>query len=293
MVDRSWFYASQGQQQGPYPEAQLRDLIARGAVRPDTLVWCEGMAGWQKAGEIPELMSGGSMPPAFPQQGAVMSAGGQGGNALSLDVDVWSLLGRGLLFIIGSLLVIPAPWTATNFYRWMATRIRVPRRPNLGFDGQPLDIWYVFVILGLCAYAGLSGYRYVQFILLPVEAFLAWMVVRWIAANLSSNGQPLPIEFKGGALGYIGWYLLLYISAITIIGWAWVVTAWMRWICRNVSGTRREITFNATGWEMLWRTIAFAFGCVFIVPIPWLLRWYAQWYVSQFALVERDAYANA
>jgi hypothetical protein len=67
----------------------------------------------------------------------------------------------------------------------------------------------------------------------------------------------------------------------------------MRWICRNVSGTRREITFNAKGWEMLWRTIAFALGCVFIIPIPWLLRWYAQWYVSQFALVERDAYANA
>ena len=28
MSDRSWFYASQGQQQGPYPEIQLRDLIA-------------------------------------------------------------------------------------------------------------------------------------------------------------------------------------------------------------------------------------------------------------------------
>jgi len=38
MPSRSWFYASQGQQQGPYPEAQLRDLIARGAIRPDTLV---------------------------------------------------------------------------------------------------------------------------------------------------------------------------------------------------------------------------------------------------------------
>jgi hypothetical protein len=44
---------------------------------------------------------------------------------------------------------------------------------------------------------------------------------------------------------------------------------------------------------MLWRTIAFALGCVFIIPIPWLLRWYALWYVSQFALVERDAYVNA
>jgi hypothetical protein len=294
MPNRSWFYASQGQQQGPYPEVQLRELIARRAVRSDTLVWCEGMAGWQKAGEVPGLMAGdGAPPPMVPQGGAVVGAGGQGGNGLSLDVDVWSFLGRSLLFIIGSLLVIPAPWTATSFYRWMATRIRVPGRPNFAFDGQPLDIWYVFVMLGLCAYAGLSGYRYIQFILLPVEAFLAWMVVRWIAANLSSNGEMLPIEFKGSALGYVGWYLLLYISAITIIGWAWVVTAWMRWICRNVSGTRREITFNATGWEVLWRTIAFGFGCIFIIPIPWLLRWYAQWYASQFALVERGTYANA
>ena len=39
MSDRSWFYASNGQQQGPYPEAQPRDLIARGTVRADTLVW--------------------------------------------------------------------------------------------------------------------------------------------------------------------------------------------------------------------------------------------------------------
>ena len=91
MPSRSWFYASQGQQQGPYPEAQLRDLIARGAIRPDTLVWSEGMAGWQKAGEIPDLMAGGSGPPVVPQSGgAVMSAGGYGGNPLSFDVGLWS-----------------------------------------------------------------------------------------------------------------------------------------------------------------------------------------------------------
>ncbi len=69
MSNRSWFYASNGQQQGPYPEAQLRDLITRGTVRADTLVWSEGMSGWQKAGEIPGLMPGGSGPPAIPQAG--------------------------------------------------------------------------------------------------------------------------------------------------------------------------------------------------------------------------------
>ena len=45
MSNRNWFYASEGQQKGPLPEAQLRDLITRGMVGADTLVWTEGMAG--------------------------------------------------------------------------------------------------------------------------------------------------------------------------------------------------------------------------------------------------------
>src|SRR3569832_1286010 len=60
----SWFYASEGKQQGPFPEGQFRDLVAQGVVRPDTLVWTEGMAGWQKAAEIPGLIGGA--PPAVP-----------------------------------------------------------------------------------------------------------------------------------------------------------------------------------------------------------------------------------
>ena len=30
-------------------------------------------------------------------------------------------------------------------------------------------------------------------------------------------------------------------------------------------------------------------GTALIIPIPWVMRWYATWYVSQFELVERDA----
>ncbi len=96
------------------------------------------------------------------------------------------------------------------------------------------------------------------------------------------------------AWAYIGWYLLLYISVITIIGWAWVITAWMRWICRNIAGTRREIVFNGSG---LAGVVADACSSLWparlIIPIPWVMGWYTRWYVSQFALVERTAYANA
>jgi hypothetical protein len=292
MSNRSWFYASNGQQQGPFPEAQLRDLIVRGTVRPDTLVWTEGMSGWQRAGEIPGLVPGGSGPPSMPPQPGGLppvAAGGYSGGALSADLPVFGLFGRSVLLVIGQVLVIPSPWTATIFYKWIISRIQVPGRPNLGFSGQPLDIWYVFIALGLLTYSGVSDSLIVQLLSFLVQGFLGWMIIRWIASRLTSEGQDLPISFKGSPLVYLGWYALLAVSAITIIGWAWVMTAWMRWICSNIEGTRREVIFNGSGLEVLWRTIVFGIGCIFLIPIPWVLRWYTNWYISQLALVERTA----
>ncbi len=291
MSDQSWFYASQGQQRGPYSQAQFRELIARGAVAADTLVWSEGMAGWEKAGDIPGLFSGASGPPVLPRSGESLAGASsqQSGEPLSIDVGLWELLGRSLVFVIGFLLVIPAPWMATNYYGWMISRLRVPGRPNLAFTGQVGDIWYVFVAMALLTYAGFSEISYLQYIFVVLEAVLSWMTVRWIAANLSSNGRQLPIAFNGSAVTYFGWYVLLSLSFLSIIGWAWVITAWTRWICRNVSGTQREIVFDATGLEMLWRTFVFSFGSALIIPIPWLLAWYTRWYASQFALIEREA----
>src|SRR5664279_6461793 len=142
MADRSWFYASAGQQQGPYPEVQFRGMIAGGAVRADTLVWTEGMTGWQRAAEVPGLISGGSSASLAvpPFGGSPISAGG--GGALSIDLPLWALFGRFLLLTIGYLLVIPAPWVATGFYRWMGSRTEVPGRPDFAFTGEPGDIWY-------------------------------------------------------------------------------------------------------------------------------------------------------
>ena len=57
----------------------------------------------------------------------------------------------------------------------------------------------------------------------------------------------------------------------------------------DCGGTRREVVFNGSGLEVLWRTIIFVLLCFLIIPIPWMLRWYGQWYVSQFALAPRGA----
>ncbi|MEK9280575.1 MULTISPECIES: DUF4339 domain-containing protein [unclassified Bradyrhizobium] len=287
----SWFYASEGKQQGPYPEAQFRDLLAQGIVRPDTLVWTEGMAGWQKAAEIPGLIGGVGAPPMVPAAGGSPVRAGAGG-PLTSDFSVFGLLGRSIVFIIGTLLVIPAPWVAVWFYKWVASQIQVPGRPNFGFVGQPMDIWWVFMASALLTYAGVTGISIAPLIGLVIQSLLAWMIIRWIAVNLTSNGERLPMSFQGSAIGYIGWYLLMFISTITIIGWAWVIAFWMRWICSNIEGTRREVVFNGSGWQILWRTVVFSLASSFIIPIPWMLRWYARWYVSQFALVDRGAVVN-
>src|SRR3982074_2930897 len=86
MSNRSWFFASEGKQQGPYPEAQLREFIANGTVTAETLVWTEGMAGWQKAGGISGLLSGVSGPPA-PAPARVPGARGLTTAGLPLSVD--------------------------------------------------------------------------------------------------------------------------------------------------------------------------------------------------------------
>lgn len=284
----SWFYASEGKQQGPYPEGQFRDLIAQGVVRPDTLVWSEGMAGWQKAAEIPGLMSGGGVPPMMPAGGPPV----MGSGALSVSLPLWSFFGYCILLVIGQVVVIPAPWVVIAYYRWLTPKFNVPGRPNLAFTGQVGEIWYVIIGLALLGYAGIVDNR-LQLIAIPLQAVLSWMLMRWAFSHLSSNGQPLPIAFEGSVWGFIGFQLLMVISLFTVIGWAWVITFWMRWICRNIAGTRREVVFNGSGLQVLWRTIVMGLLFILIIPIPWVLRWYAQWYVSQIALVERGAYANA
>ncbi len=288
MSNRSWFFASQGQQQGPYQEAQLRQFIAAGTVAAETLVWSEGMAGWQKAGEIPGLFSGGTTPPAVSlPSGAVMS---YGGGPLSIDFGVWEFTWRSLLLLLGLILVIPTPWVIVWYVKWFLSRVHVPGRPNLSFTGQPLTIaaWYFGVIvLAICV--ALSGVQWLNNLMFVAQIALYWLFLRYLVANLASNGQPLGLSFSGSFWAYLGWTLLTVISVITIIGWAWVYAAQMRWVCRNIQGTRRQVAFKGTGLQYLWRLIVVAIASAFIIPIPWVFRWIMRWQLSQTELIERTA----
>lgn len=293
MSNRNWFYASEGQQKGPLPEVQLRDLIARGAVRPDTLVWTEGMSGWQKAAEIPGLIpSAAPPPPAFPQAGPppVVASGGYSGGTISIDFGIWDFVWRGIVFAIASAFIIPLPWMLVWYLKWLVPCVQVPGRPNLGFEGNAMTIvpWFFGVVVLVVA-VSMLGYQSLNIVTFLAEIALYWLFLKWLVANIASNGQLLGLSFTGSFWAYLGWTLLAVVSVFTIIGWAWVYAAWTRWFCRNIGGTRREVTFNGTGLEFLWRGIVTFIGISFFIPIPWVYRWMMRWVASQTALVQRGS----
>ena len=296
----SWFYASEGKQQGPYPEGQFRDLIAQGVVRPDTLVWSEGMAGWQKAAEIPGLVGGGGAPPMVPAGGPPMMGGGSytgagytgagGGGSLSVDFGILEFTWRSIVMLIGMCFIIPVPWVFVWYTKWIVSCVKVPGRPNLSFTGNAMTLvpWYFgFVVLAIAI--ALFGSASLNNVIFIVQVVLYWLLIKWMVANLASNEQPLGLSFTGSVWAYIGWNLLFAISIITIVGWAWVAAAQIRWMCRNIQGTRRDIIFRGSGLGILWRGIVAAILSGFIIPIPWVYRWMMNWFASQTELAPRGS----
>jgi hypothetical protein len=169
--------------------------------------------------------------------------------------------------------------------------VHVPGRPNLSFTGNAMTLvpWYFGAIIlgGVVVYTALNyeinwPSRLMEF----VQILLYWLFLRWLVANLASDGQPLGLSFSGSYWAFLGWNILVALSILTIVGWAWVIAAIARWMCRNIQGTRRQVVYKGTGLQILWRMLVMAICCAFIIPIPWMYRWIMRWQASQTELVE-------
>lgn len=65
MSDPQWFYTDgAGVQRGPVAAAFLQAAFAQGQLRPDDMVWRDGMANWERHADVAELTAGS--PPAQP-----------------------------------------------------------------------------------------------------------------------------------------------------------------------------------------------------------------------------------
>ena len=65
---KKWYYALNGQQQGPVSSEELRQMESSGIIHSLTLVWCPEMTDWTALGSVPAtlLPPAASAPPAVP-----------------------------------------------------------------------------------------------------------------------------------------------------------------------------------------------------------------------------------
>jgi hypothetical protein len=284
MADRQWHTGRDGKQEGPFSDERMRELIASGAVRGDTLVWSDGMTNWVRAADVPGLM------PAGYARGA-----GAGSDApigpLSLEVGVWALFWRSIVLGLSLLVVVPFPWIATMFMRWFVERIALPGGRRVAFVGKVVDFWWMLMLYALCLPAAVAlsiyGFSLLYWFVIIISIFFVLQILRWFFANLVWEGQREPLRFTGGLPALIGWALLYPLSLLSIIGWAWVATAYTRWLCRHVEGSSRALIFTGSGWGYLWRALVVGFTALLLIPIPWTVRWLTRWLVSHVELVER------
>jgi hypothetical protein len=206
----------------------------------------------------------------------------------------FGLLGRGLLFGIGELLIVPMPWTTTIFYTYLCECLALPDGRRLKFAGKPGDIWYILVGIPLLTFipqvvmlleGGVPDPTTLPipwYVILAIDVaifYLGFLAMCWAIAKTTSEDGSVTLSFGGGVLAYFGWMILTSLSVITIIGWAWALKFFIRWMCRNVEGTVR-FDFVGSGWSILWRSLAAWFMCILIIPIPWVLSWMTNWYFS-------------
>jgi hypothetical protein len=110
------------------------------------------------------------------------------------------------------------------------------------------------------------------------------MLLKWFVHNLRLSPGP-QLTFTGSFIGLLGWYVALFVSLITVVGWAWVAVAMYQWMARNIKGDGIAIEFRASGFEFLWRALATALGSFLIVTIPFLALWFARWLIGNIVLL--------
>ena len=287
-----WYVDGTGNRAGPIELTQAVGLVKTGMIGPATLVWAEGMTDWAPASHAP-LLAGQfiaapptfNAPPGFPPTvSAAPGSSTRARGALTSDATVWGIFWRIVVYTLGTIFVIPAPWVGTMWIGYVGQTTRLPDGSALRLAGRAGDIWWVFILLA----AGEIIPQFLQekpialgldiLVMIPLSFVMNWLIIRWFVDKLETPSGRL--SFTGGLWGYLGYSLLLIVSIYTFVGWAWVLKFMVAWGCRNVQGPAR-FEFRGSGLSILWRTLVAALASCFVLPIPWMIAWQYRWFVSQ------------
>jgi hypothetical protein len=178
----------------------------------------------------------------------------QAGSRLRFVGDALPFFGRYLAAGLGSIFIIPAPWLGTWLLRWLFEKIEVEDGTEITFEGRAGDIWLPIMLIVLLAFGGavpglpLGVTASLPLLLIPVNVFILMYIIRWYVGATRLNGTSM--TFEGSYWSFLGYYLLYFVSILTIIGWAWVFAGGIRWYYRSIEGsyifsfTERDMKFS-------------------------------------------------
>lgn len=189
---------------------------------------------------------------------------------------------RGVGALLGSMLVIPAPWVVCWFAKWFVGKVRLSSGTALTFTGAPGSVAVLAVVYGLFLLASSTteNDELWSSILSLAGIPLSWAFFRWYVNHAQLGAGSF--RFDGSVWGYIGWTLLTYLSILTIVGWAWVMAVFYRWIAGNIRHAEGTVQFVGQGHQILWRIPALILFCLPIVTMPWAIKWIVCWLIRQF-----------
>ena len=194
-----------------------------------------------------------------------------------------------------SIVGIPMGWIYA--IRWLFRNISLSNGTQVSFKGTARQMYGFFVLSAVLSILGrydptasepfsqatpllvLAFALVWSFALLATEALVQRALYKFVCANVVlSSGTRL--TFRGRAWPYVWWTLLSLVSLFTIVGWAWVGTAFFRWQLKNTDAGNYHLTFRGKGVSLLWRAVCGLIASIAILSIPWVVAWLARWAVE-------------
>lgn len=192
---------------------------------------------------------------------------------------------RYLLLGILTQLIIPTAWGTAILYRRLVGWVRFSDGSSVAFEGRPGQVWGWLALAAGIGYApaiavglinndnpillrfdpttlraSLDGgdpvagavHSALSLLIFPIILYVELMLYRWGIAGIRLGAGP-SLHFTARYTSVLGWYLLTGFSLLTIVGWAWVGTAFLRWFAGRIEGAGVGFEFLGGGWGMLWR----------------------------------------
>jgi len=180
----AWHYMKNGVQTGPATTEEVRNLLATGAIPPETLVWREGLASWSPASGLSELAGAAPAAPPPPVPSPIASPGSPIPDAADVEKNkVFGILAYlGILWLVPLLAAKDSPFA------------RYHTNQGLVLFLGACAAWIVMIILGLVlVFIPILGVTLM--LLLHIALLVSILALAIIGIVNAANGvcKPLPV----------------------------------------------------------------------------------------------------